>query len=121
MKMTDVQDFIEKQLDEPIQVLPFSFSDFADDDCIRFDIGQGGNDRGDVGEVVITLDTRALDPEKSERIALNMNDKLHDLTDKALGKYQVIAVKRRRVYPRYLGADEKKRHYYSADYLLLLT
>lgn len=121
MKMTDVQDFIERHLNEPIQVLPFSIPEFADDDCIRFDIGQGGSDIGDVSEIMITLDVRALDPDRSERIALHLNKKLHNLTNEKLGEYQVIVTKRRRVYPQYLGHDEKERHYFSADYLLMLT
>lgn len=119
--MADVKRFIEKQTNELIQVIPFSFPEMANDDCIRFEINQGGADRGDVGEIVLSIDVRSKDPNKSETIAINLNNKLHNLTNETLGGKQVIAVKRRQVYPQYLGQDKNSRHYYSADYLFLLS
>jgi len=121
MKMIDIKNFIENALDREIQVIPFKYNELSNDECIRFEIGQGGSDRGDVYEVIITIDVRSKNPNNAEEIALMLNKNLHHITNEKIGEHELIVVNRRRVYPLYIGVDENERHYYTSDYSLLLT
>lgn len=117
-----ITDFVKwlKGLGVTTEAYPLALPTTADDEAIVIHTGSGPSIGGDVQEVILTVQTRAKHPERSEQIAIDVYSLLNKLTNENIGNVQVIVVRPQERLPQFLGKDETY-FYFENNYTVLVS
>lgn len=118
-----IMDFITflKGLGIVTPIYPNAFPETASDDSLVVEIGSSFGSRGSVHEIPLTITVRSTSMSKGEPVALDVNNKLKDLSNEIVNGKQIILIKAQQLVPPYLGKDANGKHYYMLDYRVLVS
>lgn len=118
-----IQGFIDLLKDQGIttDIYPLEFPAGAPKDAMLIETSQTFTNRGSVYDGTITVTVRANHPERAEQLAMDVNNKLHNLTDQTVGDLQIIMLKSLNPIPAYAGKGNGKEFYYMVNFQVLLS
>lgn len=105
------------------KVYPINFPEYQEGDFVKVEITSGVQEAGGVYDFNIQFMTKSKHPSDSERISLDIIDKLDMLTNKDFGNdaYQLILSKATSPQPYYVGETELNEFIFSTDFRLLVN
>lgn len=105
------------------QVFAINFPDYQEGTFTKVEITSGVQELGGVYDFNVQFMVKGQHPSESERVALNILDKLDMVTNKDFGNgaYQLILSKATSPQPYYVGETESREYIYSADFRLLVN
>lgn len=105
------------------QVFVIKFPDYTEGTFTKIEITSGVYELGGVYDFNVQFMVKANHPSESERVILNIIDKLDMVTNKEFdnGAYQLILSKATSPQPYYVGESESGEFIFSADFRLLVT
>lgn len=120
MSIQDIIAFL-KELGILLPLYPLAFPDKAAKNSIIVETSGGLDSRGEIESFILTLTVRADHPSKAEKDAIEINDKLKNLTNKYIKETQVVLVKTQQKLPVFVGKDENNNFYYELNYTVLVS
>lgn len=105
------------------KVYAVNFPAYTEGTSIKIEITSGVNEAGGVSDFNVQFMIKAKHPSESERVALDIIDKIDMITDLDFnaGKYQMILIKAISQQPFYIGETETQEFLYSVDFRLLVN
>lgn len=105
------------------KVYPINFPEYEKGDFVKLEITSGVQEAGGVYDFNIQFMSKSQHPSDSERISLDIIDKLDMLTNKDFGNgvYQLILAKATSPQPYYVGETETNEFIFSTDFRLLVN
>lgn len=100
-----------------------NFPEYLEGTYVKFEITSGVSEQGGVYDFNVQFMVKALHPADSERLAIQIIEKLDKVTDEVFGDgaYQLILAKASSPQPYFVGTSEKGEHIFSTDFRLLTT
>lgn len=105
------------------KIYPINFPEYQEGDFVKVEITSGVKEAGGVYDFNIQFMVKSKHPSDSERISLDIIEKLDMLTNKDFGNgvYQLILAKATSPQPFYVGETEINEYIFSADFRLLVN
>lgn len=118
-----VQGFIELLKDQGIttDVYPLEFPAGAPKEAMLLELSESFVNRGTVYDGTMVVTARAKHPQRAEQLAMDVNNRLHNLTDIYVGDMQIIMLKSLSPLPAYAGKDKGNEFYYTVNFQVLLS
>lgn len=97
------------------EIYPLSFPASAPDRAMIVELGDGSLPEGVSSDFIITITVRDIHPEKAERYANTVRQRLHGVTNVTINDNYIVQITSQSVVPSFLGKDEENRYHYSIN------